>query len=71
MLYTQLFAEDKPTCIEKLEHLKKLEEERKSSLERAVTFTITQDFASFSKNYDDKLRDEKIRVLKIELKSCK
>lgn len=63
-------AQNTSVCIEKLEELKKLEEEKKWDDKQKYMLIFTGTFlADYRKK--TKLRDERIRVLKMELKECK
>ena len=54
----------------KLEELERLKAESVSGFEKAALF-FTLSTIAFSKNEEEKVRKEKIRVLEMELKSCR
>ncbi len=69
--YVNLIAENNSTCIEKINQLNALKSQQNSALEKTATFIFTNNLTAFQKSEDDKLLEQKIRLLEIELKSCK
>ncbi len=67
----QLSAMDHNDCIAKLEELGTLKADKATWIERSAAFVFTGNWASLSKSEQDRLIEERIRVLTLELKSCK
>ncbi|MFA6191118.1 MAG: hypothetical protein WC665_02070 [Sulfurimonas sp.] len=70
-LYLNGVAENNSTCIEKINQLNALKSQQNSALENTAAFLLTSNLTAFQKSEDDKLLEQKIRLLEIELKSCK
>ncbi|MDO8453750.1 MAG: hypothetical protein Q7S59_04200 [Sulfurimonas sp.] len=71
LLYLNGVAEINSTCIEKINQLNELKSQQNSALEKTAAFLFTNNLTAFQKNKDDKILEQKIRLLEIELKSCK
>lgn len=66
-----LNAENNSTCIEKLEQLKKLKSQEASVFEKTASYIFSSSISSFVNSEDEQIVKQKIRVLEMELKSCK
>ncbi len=72
LLYLNGVAEINSTCIEKIDQLNELKSQQNSALEKTAAFLFTgKILLPFKKSEDDKTLEQKIRLLEIELKSCK
>ncbi|MFA6137130.1 MAG: hypothetical protein WC667_03475 [Sulfurimonas sp.] len=71
LLYLNGVAQNNFTCIEKIDQLNELKSQQNSVLEKTAAFLFTNNLTAFQKNEDDKVLEQKIRLLEIELKSCK
>lgn len=69
-IFFSLSAENNTTCIEKLNQLNRLKSQKASIVENTVAYMFSGNMLIFSKSKDEKKLAQKIRVLKMELKSC-
>ena len=70
-LFFNLSAKEKTTCIEKLNQLQNLKSQKASVVENVAAYMLSWNAINFSKREDEKNLEYKIRILEIELKSCK
>jgi len=71
LLFTMgLYAVEETSCIEKLEEIKALKAERTSDIAIAALF-LTGNLLTSATREAEKVRKEKIRVLEMELRSCR
>jgi len=65
-----LNAQSLSSCIEKIDELQKLQEEKEWDKKQKYMLMLTGTFLTDYKK-QTRLRDERIRVLKIEVRECK
>jgi len=70
-LLLNLSAIDNTTCIEKLNQLNKLKSQKASGVENTAAFILSGGMVNFFKNKNKEELAQKIRVLEMELKSCR
>lgn len=66
-----LSAEDNYSCLEKMDQLKKLKSQKETVVEKSGLYFLSGNLTVFFQSKEEKELDEKIRILEIELESCK